>query len=307
MKHSYLTVLAVHEIMRMFPAVATMKNRLLRNAITVCLALFISPYLLFRFLFGFTVPYTELVVTTKCSLCCTACANLMPRYQKPYDVDMELLLQSAQRLIDSVSVIRVMGVLGGEPFMRKDLYRLINLLSGNKKVKRVKVVTNGTIIPKGDVLKALQHKRVYVSISEYPGVNREPLLETLKEHNIAYIVNHFDNWLDYGSFDDRNFEEDTLRRSYSACTSSECKTVLNGKLYTCPRSSHGDDLGLIPADPKEAVDLLEGDAKDLRKRLRAFYNLTTVTACRYCSPPWDRPPIPCGEQEPKKNSPHSTL
>jgi len=214
-------------------------------------------------------------------------------------VDMELLLQSARRLIDSASAIRTMGILGGEPFMRKDLHRLLKLLSGSKKVKNIKVVTNGTIVPKGEVLEALRHKRVYVSISEYPGVNREPLIEALKAHSIRYTVNRFDSWLDYGSFTCRNFDPDTLRRSYSACTSSECKTVLNGKLYTCPRSSHGDDLGIIPAVSREAVNLLEGDAKDLRKRLRAFYNLTAVTACNHCSPPWDRPPIPCGEQAEK--------
>ena len=37
------------------------------------------------------LDYTEIVITTKCSLKCKNCANLISSYKKPYDVDEKLI------------------------------------------------------------------------------------------------------------------------------------------------------------------------------------------------------------------------
>ena len=278
-----------------------MKNRTLRNLITLVIAFLISPYLLYRIFTGFTIPYAELVVTTKCSLNCEACANLMPCYDCAYDVDMEQLIKSTRHLLDGITKISLLGILGGEPFMRKDLNRLLDMLTENKKAKKVKVVTNGTIIPNEAILKALKNKKVYVSISEYPDVDYQKLADVLKKHEIKFIINHYDNWIDFGNLDKRNFDQKTLQSSYAACASAECKTILNGRLYTCPRSSHGDDLGLIKANENEYVEILSYPKKALQKKLRSFYNNTYVKACDHCNKPWERPVIPCALQAKRKS------
>ena len=60
-------------------------------------------------------------------------------------------------------------VLGGEPFLNKDLDKIINKLLKSNKIQRIEVVTNGTIIPNNkELLNILSNSRVNISISKYP-------------------------------------------------------------------------------------------------------------------------------------------
>lgn len=40
------------------------------------------------------LPYLEVVVTTKCSLICRDCGNLMQYYSKPYDLDKDYVMSA---------------------------------------------------------------------------------------------------------------------------------------------------------------------------------------------------------------------
>jgi len=225
----------------------------------------------------------------------------MQHYKKPYHTDMELLKQSTENLLSAVDAIEEVGVLGGEPFLRKELPEILTLLSDNKKVKRVKVITNGTILPSQPVLDALKHKKIYVSISRYPNVDFERIINALEKNGIRYFLNCYESWSDYGDLSLKPENNGNIEKIYSSCTSAECKTVLNGQLFTCPRSSQGNDLGIIPARDDEFVNLSGQSRDNLRKSIKRFYNKSYISACNYCNAPWNRPEIECAKQTPRKS------
>ena len=66
-----------------------------------------------------------------------------------------------------------------------------------------------------------------------------------------------------------------------------CTSMYDGKLYQCPRSSHGKNLGIIPLKENDYIDLLDENTtqKQLRKKLYSFFYkyVPYVNACNYCN------------------------
>jgi hypothetical protein len=62
-----------------------------------------------------------------------------------------------------------------------------------------------------------------------------------------------------------------------------CRSILNGKLFYCPRSAHGDDIGLF--HEKKYVGLCETESSEvLANKIRIFLCETEyLEACKYCN------------------------
>ena len=69
----------------------------------------------------------DAVVTEGCSLKCIDCSNLMQYYVKPKSSNLELLIQSTQKILSSVDQVLEWRVLGGEPFIYKYLPQYLDL------------------------------------------------------------------------------------------------------------------------------------------------------------------------------------
>ena len=121
--------------------------------------------------------YTEIPITTVCTLKCKACSNLIPCYKNPKDVDLDTLLKSIDVFLECINNIVYMRVLGGEPFSSKNLFPVLQKLLQSSKIQRIEIVTNGTLIPKDDeLIDLLKNKRIIISISEYPQVDLTKLI-----------------------------------------------------------------------------------------------------------------------------------
>lgn len=59
--------------------------------------------------------------------------------------------------------------------------------------------------------------------------------------------------------------------------------IINGELHYCYRSAHGMDLGLIPRNESDFVNLLSGDSMEVRNKLKNFVGLEYISACDYCN------------------------
>lgn len=240
------------------------------------------------------IPYVELAITEKCSLRCIHCANLMPCYDHPEHLPLDAVTRDIRRLLKGTRAIWVLQLLGGEPLLHPGLKALLEELTQEKKIGRIQVVTNGTLLPTDDVLSQMKHKKVSVLISDYGPYSRkkDALIARLQAAKVRYKLLDYSDWSDFGDLEKRNLSRETLARSFHACASAQCKTLLGGHLYACPRSAHMVRLGRL-AD-ENALDLTE--EKDFAKRVLAFYNLPTIKACDHCNPPWARRPVPPGEQ-----------
>ena len=142
----------------------------------------------------------DVQVTEKCSLKCKDCSNLMQYYAKPEDSELNLLLKSIDKIMNSIDSLEEFRVLGGDPFMNKELHKIINKLVTYDKCKKVVVYTNAKFVPKGENLNCLKNKKVMLDITDYGKHSwaASEFIEVAKKENIAYTTFKCTTWQDCG-------------------------------------------------------------------------------------------------------------
>ena len=107
----------------------------------------------------------EFAVTYKCNLRCLQC-NIWRCDAKP-----ELSLEEIRKIFSSYKNFEVLGVTGGEPFLRRDLPQIIDaILQTQKKLKSLFITTNGQLPEKTretieNVLKKYRSPKIIVLVS----------------------------------------------------------------------------------------------------------------------------------------------
>jgi hypothetical protein len=230
----------------------------------------------------------NVVVTERCTLRCRHCSSLMPLYSKPQDCNTDLLLQSLDRVLACVDFIYHVEVLGGETLLNRDLPAIINKLTKSNHILQIDVITNGTILPRRDLLQCLTHESICVVVNDYGSVSKkkDELFEMMKGAGIKTRQNRHWAWADLGGFERRNRDEPSLTQLFHACNFHTCTELLNGRLHRCPRSSHGTETGIIPKYPEDFINITDPFTSDetLKERLRTFFADTTfVHACDHCN------------------------
>jgi len=245
------------------------------------------------------------VISTKCTLKCKKCNNLMPYYRdnhNPYDIPAEHCMASFSSLAAAIDCIYEVNIIGGEPFLHEELDLILKFCIDEPKIKKISITTNGTICPKDDLAITLKHPKILVFISDY-GVyskNIEKLIIWLKEHRINYISQKPSFWFDAGDVSPRHRNFKYLKKMFFLCRMPQCVIFLNGKIHHCALSAHGMDLGIIPDNPKDYVDVTAFNKGELRKKIEDFRLKTaSIVACDYCDLSKIIPvvKIPVGEQK----------
>jgi len=234
------------------------------------------------------IPRLNVVVTSRCTLRCRHCSSLMPRYKSPSDFDTTRILNSLDRIFDCADLIYHVELLGGELFLNHDLPVIARCLIESGKVLHMDAITNGTMLPADSVLESLRDERVSVVIDDYGALSKKmtPLSDALKRLDMDFRVNRHWAWADLGGFEPRNRPETRLKALFSSCNFNSCTELLDGRLYRCPRSSHGTMTGLVPEYPEDFVDVSNVSLSNetLKKRLGAFFNRKRwLKACDHCN------------------------
>lgn len=231
----------------------------------------------------------QFVVTEKCSLKCRDCMHLMQYYQKPMDVDMDKACLSFDRLLNLVDNISELRILGGEPFIHRELYKLIDRYAPSKKIGSITIYSNGTIVPNERNSQALKNSKVTVNISNY--IHNEKririLEEKLKEQGIVFFVRSYDSWQDCGDLSNRGYSQGKKEELFLNCFERGCYTFYKGQLHRCPRSVHAMNLGAMPDVKQDYVDFaqLNTDDDELVRKLYSLRAKTWIEACNYCQGP----------------------
>ena len=232
----------------------------------------------------------DIQVTERCSLKCKDCSNLMQYYKKPQNSEINLLFKSIERIMECIDNLDEFRVLGGDPFMNKELYKIINKLVTYEKCKRIVVYTNAKIVPKDENLSCLKNKKVSLYITNY-GEKSSPvnskLIELGKRENINVASHRTITWLDCGRvLPYSGKSEKELEHQFKNCCTSDLISLLHGKLYRCPFAANGINLKAIPRNPSDEVDLINNsfNTKELRKQIKKLcYDKKYITACSYCN------------------------
>ena len=234
----------------------------------------------------------DIPVTTKCTLRCINCSSLMPYYNVTKNFDIERLIKDVKNVIEIVDYIPRINVLGGEPFIHPELHKLLRILNNSDKVEKVRIITNGTVIPHNElILQELRNPKMQVRISHYTlgHIDAQKFALYLLDKSITFTFKEFgDNefqWYDFGDFQKRCRSHSELQIQKECCD-VEWFSLLNGKLYCCPRAAHAADANLIPDDVNNYCVIRDESKSNTQMRASLYefiMNQSFHDACDYCN------------------------
>jgi len=229
----------------------------------------------------------DIMITEKCSMKCKDCANLMQYYVRPENADLKILFNSLDNLMTAIDHLYEFRVLGGEPFMNKEINKIINKLLSYKNFSNIVIYSNATIVPKNENLMCLKNDKIAVEITNYGeslSRNHEKVVETYKGNNIKFRTKGPGEWTESGKLKFYKRTPEELQRTFDNCCVKNTTTLLDGILYRCPFAANATKLKAIPLISEEVVDLKKaGSAKENRENFKKFFhNNKPIKACTFC-------------------------
>jgi len=224
------------------------------------------------------VRSVEVIVTERCSLHCRDCSNLMRYYQHPVDTSLEEINKDMDRICQLTDGINEFRILGGEPFMNREVHLMIKRLLVQDKVRKVVIYTNGTIVPTDEQLEAITDPKVLFIITDYGklSVNLERLKAKL-EGKINYTVQKVGGWTDCNKIAKHNRKDN--QKIFDLCCAKNTITISHGFLFRCPFAANANRLNAVPDFRNDKFDL-NGTKQGLKKYLR---EKKYPNVCDYCN------------------------
>jgi MoaA/NifB/PqqE/SkfB family radical SAM enzyme len=172
-------------------------------------------------------------------------------------------------------------VIGGEPFMNKEVHLIVEKLNSMENVHKVSIFTNATIVPKEHQWKAFENGKVRFFITEYlQSRNLQPLIEQLERRKIAYVSEKANGWTECGALEKHNRTEEEQKKVFDACCAKNLATLADGRLYRCPFSANAFKLHAVP-DYAEDYLLVSNTSRD---SIRAFLRgRSYISSCDHCN------------------------
>ena len=215
------------------------------------------PYVFARYKLGkIDIPYFELVLTTRCSLRCESCNNLMQYFdtKNTYTCSVDKILATLRILCGVVDSVAYVRIIGGEPLLFKDIAKVAETLENEHKIKSFDIVTNGTIMPDSTLLEILaRSQKSWVSISDYstsPNLRAklriQELAQVLKERNIAHHIlwqSEGSSWYDPGRIYKRGRDRAGIIKNFKACMMA-CVSVMSNESFAL-RAKMGGGKSII--------------------------------------------------------------
>jgi organic radical activating enzyme len=231
------------------------------------------------------IPSIDVIITEKCTLKCTDCANLMPYFKKPKNIDYDDIfacLTTLSGLADSILELRI---LGGEPFMRKDIERVIEFCANVSNAKKVVLYTNATLVPRQPALEAMKHEKVFVEITDYGALSPRlvEIVRAFEQEGISYVTKELpESWDDSANIIDFQRTDTENQTIFDTCCAKYLYTLMHGKLYRCPFSASLDALEEGLGGQADWLDVQSRETLS-RAELRSYiYSTRFVPSCEVC-------------------------
>lgn len=227
------------------------------------------------------LPYLPIYLTTRCTMNCKKCNNLMPLFlQNPVSIDMEKTKESLRCILAVVQEMIFCELVGGEPFLAPEFEEILDFVISQKKIRQIVIVTNATVIPNDSVLKKLAASRALVRVSDYGLFEKmAQFVAKMDRFGVNVRIQQDMKWNDPGGIEPRGRSRESLKAQYNRCEFSlKCKYLCEDRLFTCARAASMHMLGKYSSDN----DMLRIDNGLTANRLREFYMRETGDICDYC-------------------------
>jgi len=226
----------------------------------------------------------EINIAEHCNLACESCAHFSPVTKKRF-YPPEQLRRNLNILAKSMS-IEYVEFLGGEPLLHPNIGELAQIVVESGITDKIKIVTNGVLLPKMDA--AFWESIHEVSVSEYPGHRLEGdelahCVEMARTHGVKLEILHHTHFRRI--YAEKGTEDQKLiKRIFDSCQIAHtwnCYTLWEDHFFKCPQTVFMQ----IALDPKaEIVDGIKvidnpGFHEQLVQYLEAPHPLEF---CKYC-------------------------
>jgi len=223
----------------------------------------------------------DIVVSERCSLKCKDCSNLMQFYLKPKNFSFNQIKNEFEKLTSKISHIFEVRLIGGEPFMNKEVYDIIDYFLDHKKITKLVIYTNGTIPLKEERLNKYSKSKLVFTITDYGKLskNTDKVHDTLIAKNITTRRHLPENWTDSGRIEDFRRSKSEMEELFDVCCGKNLLTSMNGKIYRCPFVANAESLKAIPLDKKNSVNVDATPEEIFNYTKKINY----IPACNYCN------------------------
>ena len=239
--------------------------------------------------------YLELYVTDRCTLKCKACAEMIPYVEHPEDCSLENLKADIDAYFRVVDFLLEFRILGGEPLIYSHLAELLRYLDENYRTKigRIKLVTNGTVIPNENLLSTISDAHAELDISDYSErielarKQRAKLVDVLNHHNIDFAVMPMKSWVEmyHMPFRENVRTEDGHKSFFQTCDYG-CRTIWQKKFYFCAIDCAVKRMGKIADLGSDCLSLDVQDKDAIARKLldydRGIFERGYLEFCKSC-------------------------
>lgn len=230
--------------------------------------------------------------STACNLNCRYCLNFNPFAKQFYVREWEDLKNDVDLFFNCVDRVMLFHVSGGEPMVYKHTADLIEYIDTNygDRIDTLRTVTNGTIVPKDEVLEKLSRCNVEVTIDDYRDAvpkfkeRFDELICKFDKYKIKYYINKAESWIDLApdKTDYSGWSEEQLEMHRDSCNQS-WQELRDGKLYSCNYAAYATVAGIAGDQNIEEVYDLRNFRDEKKKELVEFrLGYTTKGYTEFC-------------------------
>lgn len=247
----------------------------------------------------------SLNVTFRCTLKCKLCCAYAPYYPKPVPhYTYEELTKCISKIFELADSVEIFTVSGGESLLHRQLPEIFDYLKQFKHriVKRLELITNGTLVPDDRLIESLKNADVRVLMDDYGSVlstKADEIVSVLEGTGISYDRRyhrdddkgaHHGGWFKVLELPDIPSSYEEGKKLFSKCIQANelrCNPVIDGKIYVCPPYEYFVKLGKIPLGQDYFIDLYDDKTPlpEQREKVRKFLKIDCLPSCRYC-PGW---------------------
>ena len=197
------------------------------------------------------IPNLDVHLTTRCTLRCRDCSHKIPYYQKQHQHvmnfdefrdELNIILKNCSRLYNLL-------LLGGEPLLNPDLAKMVQYAITKRKIERICIITNGTMVPDENLISTLKtSKKNVVFISDY-SLNKDlknyqpqKILDICKSNNVACSIHKGGYWAKQPDLClDAKKDIELSKCNFKRCYFKQITLWSNGKIYPCAYSKFIND------------------------------------------------------------------
>ncbi len=255
-------------------------------------------------------------INTACSLSCKGCIAGIPDFKKNkhWVKPVEELRVELEQVFSKIDYVNLISLSTGDSFLHPDLCNILEEIGQWKnKYDHVRIVVNGVIIPKDDVLIKMARHRMGLFISDYSlegkKNNINAIIEKCQQYKVdCSVFRHLQGateqgvnlWSDVGDIGyihDRQHGK-TTKEIFNTCANRSCIVTHAGKIYGCGVALWQEFGGNYKCTDNDFVSLDEDKQKIMEYSIgmhpQGYYDI-----CKYCDgvgPEANSISIPAGVQ-----------